>query len=141
MDAVKRLHSHHPAVHDTGPDGEPNEAPMSNGVTRGEHKEDPECCIKREDHLKVVRTTLSMPRPAGRPDDGERPYAESEDHPYNHENDAKIFDAISFGHCLLLRIIRSRTSGTFSRVRRRTRVLEVQGEQKESGRYFITDRG
>ena len=50
---------------------EPNEASVDPGITGGKEEEDAECCVNGEDHLEIMRTT---PRPAGGPDDGERPF-------------------------------------------------------------------
>src|SRR5262245_29476791 len=83
-----RLNRHDPPVHDTRPHREPDEASVRQWITRRNNQEHAERCIDTEDHFEIFRATCCVPSPARRPEDGERPYTEDEDKPYDHQDDA-----------------------------------------------------
>src|SRR5215468_3451966 len=43
--------------------------------------------VDTQDHFEIFRATCCVPSPARRPEDGERPYTEDKDKPYDHESD------------------------------------------------------
>src|SRR5262249_958078 len=111
-----RLNSHNHAVHDTRPDREPDEASVCHRITRGDNQKHAERCIDTEDHFEIFRATCCVPSPARRPEDGERPYTEDKDKPYDHQDDAQIVDAISLSHVFSSFTLHSVAPGTSSRV-------------------------
>src|SRR3989442_13404185 len=71
------MDGHDCRMNDAGPDGEPDETQVTDWVTRGKQEKDAERGIDTENHLKV-RRLLRLPRPAARPEAGQREDAENE---------------------------------------------------------------
>ena len=90
------LNGHDRPMHETGPNREPDKAFVGHRISRGNYQEHAERGIHTEDHLKVLRATVGVPRPVRRPDNREWGEAKNEYQSYDQQSNTQIFDAIRF---------------------------------------------
>src|SRR5579871_461401 len=83
------LDRHDSTVHDTGPNGEPDQAQVGERFTAGDQEKNAQGGVDAQDHLQIMRLSR-VPRPAGRPNDGERIDPEYKDQPNHDQRDRQI---------------------------------------------------
>src|SRR5258708_39821027 len=97
---VERLKGHDAAMHQARPDGEPDEALVGLGISRGQEQKHAQRRIDGDDHHQVVRVPMS-PGPAGGPDNAQWINAEYESQADDDQRDTKIKPTIGFRHFYL----------------------------------------
>src|ERR1035437_10927714 len=83
---TKGLNGHDPAVHHARPYSEPDNAPVSIGISRCNQQKHTERGIDTDDHHPIVRVSLS-PNPAGGPDNAQRINTEYENQAEDDQRD------------------------------------------------------
>src|SRR5271155_5290700 len=71
---------------------------MCQGVPGRYYEKYAQSRVNPQDHLEVIRVTASVPRPAGRPKDGERVDPNDEDQTHEKQSDSQIFGSMGVSH-------------------------------------------